>query len=97
MAHYRKLNEITIEDKFANPNIESLFNKLGRTQYFTTQNLAKDFYKILVDEKDDFSTPQGHYEYRITFELNNAPATFQRVINNVLQEFINKPDSTIYF
>ena len=33
---YRKLNEITIDDKFPLPNIDSLLDKLGRTQYFTT-------------------------------------------------------------
>lgn len=92
---YRKLNEISIEDKFPIPNIESILDKLGRSQYFTTVDLAKGFHQIMVKDTDQkktaFSTPLGHFEYiRMPFGLKNAPATFQRLINSVLRESINK-------
>ena len=92
---YRKLNEITVDDKFPIPNIENILDKLGKAQYFTKIDLAKGFHQILMDEKDQkktaFSTPFGHYEYvRMPFGLKNAPATFQRMINSVLREYINK-------
>ena len=35
-----------------------------------------------------FSTPQGHYN-RMSFELKNAPATFQRMMNTALRGLIN--------
>lgn len=32
-----------------------------------------------------FNTPNGHYEYLvIPFDLTNAPAVFQALVNNVL-------------
>ncbi|XP_055384592.1 uncharacterized protein LOC129614186 [Condylostylus longicornis] len=77
---YRKLNEITVDDKFPIPNIDSIFDKLGRAQYFTTLDLAKGFHQILVDEKDRlktaFSTPQGHFEFHLMVQrLNDRNAT----------------------
>lgn len=92
---YRKLNEVTVSDKFPIPNIENILDKLGRAQYFTTLDLAKGFHQILVTPEDRkktaFSTPYGHYEYlRMPFGLKNSPATFQRVMNHVLRELINK-------
>lgn len=95
MIDYRKLNEKTIDDKFPIPNIESILDRLGRAQYFTILDLVKRFHQILVKESDQkktaFSTPTGHYEYiRMPFGLKNAPATFQKLINSVLREYLNR-------
>lgn len=92
---YRKLNEKTIEDKHPIPNIDDLLDKLGKCNYFTTLDLASGFHQIQVHpnsiEKTAFSTESGHYEFlRMPFGLRNAPATFQRMINSVLRNFINK-------
>lgn len=92
---YRKLNDMTIEDRFPMPNIEDIFDKLGNCQYFSTIDLAKGFHQVEMDPDDihktAFSTANGHYEFlRMPFGLRNAPATFQRLINNILREFIGK-------
>lgn len=92
---YRKLNEQCIDDRYPIPNISDIFDKLGRCQYFTTIDLAKGFHQIEVTPADRhktaFSTKNGHYEFvRMPFGLKNAPATFQRLMNNILREFINK-------
>ena len=40
--------------------------------------------------KTAFRTRYGHYKYQVMlFRLANAPATFQRYINNVLKEYLD--------
>lgn len=42
-------------------------------------------------EKTAFTVENGHYEYmRMRFELKNAPATLQRVMDKVLKELQRK-------
>lgn len=92
---YRKLNEKTIEDKYPLPRIDEILDNLGRCTYFTTLDLAQGFHQIEMDEesieKTAFTVNNGHYEYvRVPFGLKNAPSTFQRVMDNVLREFLHK-------
>lgn len=92
---YRKLNENTIEDKYPIPRIDEILDNLGRCMYFTTLDLAQGFHQIEMHpdsiEKTAFSVNNGHYEYlRMPFGLKNAPSTFQRVMDNVLREFLYK-------
>ena len=92
---FRKLNEKTIEDKYPIPRIEEILDNLGKSSYFTTLDLAQGFHQIELHpnsiEKTGFSVNNGHYEYvRMPFGLKNAPSTFQRVMDNIFREFINK-------
>lgn len=64
-------------------------------KYFTTLDLASGFHKIPLNNKDiektAFSVNNGKYEFlRLPFGLKNAPAIFQRVMDDVLHEHIGK-------
>lgn len=92
---YRKLNDKTIDDKYPIPNMEEILDKLGRSMYFTTLDLAKGFHQVEIDERDvhktAFSVEGGHYEFlRMPFGLKTAPATFQRLMNVVLGDLLGK-------
>lgn len=89
---YRRLNEKTINDRYPLPNITEILDKLGKSLYYTTLDLTSGFHQIEMDPRDIDKTAftvdgSGHCEYlRMPFGLKNAPSTFQRVMDNVLQE-----------
>lgn len=90
VVDYRKLNEKTIGDRYPLPNIEDILDKLGRSNYFTTLDLASGYYQIEMDEesisKTAFSCEKGHYEFvRMPMGIKNAPSSFQRTMDNVLR------------
>lgn len=95
VVDYRKINEKTIEDRYPLPNITDILDRLGRSNYFTTLDLASGFHQVEMHEnsipKTAFNVENGHYEFnRMPFGLKNAPATFQRVMDNVLLGLQNK-------
>lgn len=104
---YRRLNEKTVADAYPLPNISDILDQLGGAKYFSILDLASGFHQIPINEDDAcktaFSTPHGHYEFtRMPFGLRNAPATFQRLMDQVLsglqglEMFVYMDDIVIY-
>ncbi|KAL4136459.1 hypothetical protein QTP88_008007 [Uroleucon formosanum] len=89
VVDFRKLNNITVGDAFPMPDITSILDQLGKAKYFSCLDLASGYHQIGIHprdmEKTAFSTSEGHYEFkRMCFGLKGAPATFQRLMNRVL-------------
>ena len=86
---YRVLNSVTKPDSFPLPRIEDLLDQLGSSKYFSTIDLASGFWQIkmhpMAQEKTAFVTHQGLYEFCVMlFGLTNAPAVFQRLMQQVV-------------
>ena len=87
---YRTLNEHTVPDVSPLPLIGSLIEKLHGQTLFTKFNIQWGYHIICINDRDQekaaFKTTLGHYEPMVmNFGLRNAPATFQRLMNKVLQ------------
>ncbi|KAG8196266.1 hypothetical protein JTE90_023821 [Oedothorax gibbosus] len=86
---FRKLNGITVPDRYPVPHIQDCLQILEGKTVFSTLDLEKAYFQIPVQEEDvpktAVATPFGLFEFLyMPFGLSNAAATFQRFIHHVL-------------
>ena len=91
---YRGLNALIIKNKYLFSLIDETLNRLVNAAYFIKLDFKNAYYRIKIRKNDEwmtmFRTRYDHFEYAImSFELVNASATFQTLINKILRELIN--------
>ena len=68
--------------------IDDMIDTLGKAKYITTLDLARGYWQVPVQEEtrpQTASIPYGFFQFRvIPFWLHGAPATFQRMMDQLL-------------
>ena len=72
------------------PRIDDTLDMLAGKQWFSTLDLASGYWQVSLSQearvKTGFATHSGLFQFRVMpFGICNAPATFKRLMDRVLQ------------
>ena len=86
---YRKLNDAIIKDAYPLLRIDQTLDNLVGACWFSTLDLSSGYWQVEVEPRDQpktaFITKRGLYQFKVMpFGLCNAPATFERLMETVL-------------
>lgn len=94
---YRALNEKTVKDSYPLPHIDDLLCQLKDAKVTSHLDLMQGYHQVLMNPEDRWKTafqgpgPGNFYEFTVmSFGLTNAPATFQRLMDNILAPVLGK-------
>ena len=98
---YRRLNNMTIKNRYPLPLISELMDKLKGTRFFTKLDVRWGYENIRIKEGDEwkaaFVTNRGLYEPTVMFfGLTNSPATFQNMMNDIFCDLLLTEQLVIY-
>lgn len=87
---FQYLNSVSPLDSYPTSRISDLIDHLGQSKYLTTTYLSKGYWQIPLTQFSRpltaFRTPWGLFHFKVLpFGLHGAVATFQRLIDQVLQ------------
>ena len=87
---FRRVNALTKPDSHPLPRMDDCVDRLGSAIFVSKIDLLKGYWQIPLSarakEISAFATPDHFLQYTVmAFGLRNAPATFQRLINSVLE------------
>ncbi len=107
-VNYQDLNAITVKNQYSLSLISETLNHLSWAKFFIKLNIIFAFNRHRIKEEDEalivFRTRFELFEYLVMlFNLYNESVSFQKYINNILCEHLNKfctaylNDILIYF
>jgi hypothetical protein len=88
---YRKLNAVTIKDRYSLPNPAMIFDRLAGCKYFSKLDLLWGYWQIHMApedvEKTAFCSPLGSYAWRVKgMGLTNAAPMFQLLMDTIFRD-----------
>ena len=98
---YRKLNEITIRNRYPLPLLPDIMSRVKGAKYFTKLDVRWGYNNIRIKEGDEwkaaFRTNRGLFEPLVMFfGLCNSPATFQTMMNDLFRKLIEEGVVAVY-
>ena len=91
---YRKLNKMTVKNKYPLPRIDDLFDQLKGASVFSKIYLRSGYHQLRIKDTDvhktTFRTRYGHYEFLVMpFGLTNSPTAFMDLIYRVFRPYVD--------
>jgi len=98
---YRKLNRQTVKNNYPLPLITDLVDSMGNKKLFTKMGLQWDYNNVRIKEGDKwkaaFTTHVGSFKPVVMFfGMTNSPATFQRMMNEIMRDLINEGKVAVF-
>ncbi|GFW36210.1 hypothetical protein TNCV_4930721 [Trichonephila clavipes] len=92
---YRRLNDVT-KDSYPLPRRDDTLDTLAGNTWFSVLDLKIVYWQVELhpDDKDKtaFTTGQGLWQFKVMpFDLCNAPATFERLMDQSSEDFRTRP------
>jgi len=98
---YRKLNALTIKNRYPLPLIPKIIDKVRDARLFTKLDVRWGYNNVRIKEGDEwkgaFKMNQGLYEPSIMFfGLTNSPSTFQTMMDTIFRDLILTNEVIVY-
>eukprot|EP00253_Pinus_taeda_P032879 PITA_32879 len=91
---YQALNKITFWNRYPIPHIDDLLDQMKGGKYFNKIDMKLGYHQVPIKPSDVWKTTFKAKEVRfkwfvMIFGLTNAPATFMRLMDDILRQFTN--------
>ena len=86
---YQELNKIIFWNRYPIPQIDDLLDQLKQAKYFNKIDSNSGYHQVPIEPTDvwkaTIKSKEGLFEWLVMpFKLTNAPATFMRLMDDIL-------------